>query len=506
MYTSLLLRRHLSPFRLNPPQINFICSTRRIRGKQTGAIYTAPPQTVPQPRTGEGSSHGFHRQLFAISEYSPGSAFFPPEGSHVFLKLQSFLRAQYSAFGFREVITPLLYKQTLWEKSGHWANYADDMFAVVGRGASRDAHDPDIEHGKDEKLGLKPMNCPGHCLLFDMKLKSYRDLPIRYADFSALHRNELTGTLSGLTRGRRFHQDDGHIFCTPEQVGDEIRSTLAFVNIVYNTFKLGDLKFVLSTRPEEKYLGNAEEWENAETQLKEALKQTGSPWTMNPGDGAFYGPKIDIVLSDKSGKEHQTATIQLDFQMPKQLDLKYALPHSDNNGTYMARPVLIHRAILGSLERFLALLIDHYDSRWPFWLSPRQANILTISRSHDSYAALVANRLTGAVSGLPATPRSLQEHTFAIDSDLSDRTLGKKIKLAEKSRYSFIIIVGDNEVATNTVNVRFAAQDTAEPIMTILSRILGESPAGNQQDLKKGIQLNIVQLEKLFMTLEKEFL
>ena len=273
----------------------------------TTTAAAAPPTPALDHRT-LAATHN----LFVTSPYSPGSPLILPNGAYVFQKLQAFLRAQYPQFGFQEVITPIIYKKSLWEKSGHWQNYAEDMFSVEGR---------DKKGEEEEEMGLKPMNCPGHCLLYSTDIKSYRDLPVRLADFSALHRNEISGSLTGLTRVRRFHQDDAHIFCRPDQILSEIEQTLKFVSMVYETFGLGPYKLLLSTRPKDSFIGSIEEWDRAEAQLTTALNNIGGEWAVNEGDGAFYGPKIDIVLKDSNGKEHQTATIQLDFQLPQRFDL-----------------------------------------------------------------------------------------------------------------------------------------------------------------------------------------
>ncbi|MCJ1373990.1 hypothetical protein MMC20_005220 [Loxospora ochrophaea] len=397
---------------------------------------------------------GAKLDLFSTSPYSPGSPLFHADGAHIFHKLQSFLRAQYPTYGIREVITPTIYKRSLWEKSGHWENYKDDMFEVSGRGATG-ANLDEKEIGEDESYGLKPMNCPGHCLLFKSQTRSYRDLPIRYADFSPLHRNEVSGALSGLTRVRRFHQDDGHIFCTPEQVGIEIKTTLDFVRMVYETFGLGQYKLVLSTRPKDKFIGNIKEWDQAETQLKEALNESGGKWEVNDGDGAFYGPKIDIILKDSDGKEHQTATIQLDFQLPLRFDLHYQGRSASAENTPQ-RPVIIHRAILGSFERFMALLIEHYKGRWPFWLSPRQAIILTVGNDSDvlDFAESAKKRLSRPTD-FGVSRRRIDAQTFLVDADLSDRSLSKKIVEARKLNYSILCVVGPQNLKDRSLNTEF---------------------------------------------------
>ncbi|KAI9743507.1 MAG: hypothetical protein M1818_002820 [Claussenomyces sp. TS43310] len=405
------------------------------------------------------------QELFTTSIYSPGSPLFLPNGARIFKKLTSFLGAQYADFGFQEVITPTIYKRSLWEKSGHWENYAEDMFAVHGRGASGEKEGRQI--GEDEEFGLKPMNCPGHCVLFASKQRSFRDMPIRFADFSPLHRNEISGALSGLTRVRRFHQDDGHIFCRPSQVAEEISKTLSFVKLAYDTFHLGPYRLALSTRPEDHYIGTREEWNGAEAALREALDASGQVWSVNEGDGAFYGPKIDIILKDSDGKEHQTATIQLDFQLPKRFDLNYIAPAPEleqkglitTDAELLAqsgpvRPVMIHRAILGSVERFMALLIEHYNGRWPFWLNPRQLMVVTVNDDEAvvGYAHSLGKTLQGGVDATDSTTvraRSVHEPILTVDIDDTPRSVRKKISEAKRKRYSAIIVVGPNDLKSD---------------------------------------------------------
>merc|ERR1711976_818569 len=293
---------------------------------------------------------GVQQDLFFFHELSPGSCFFQPKGAHIYNKLQSFIKEEYWKRGFQEVISPNIYNAKLWMTSGHWDHYADCMFRF------------DIEK---EQFGLKPMNCPGHCLIFDHGIRSWRDLPLRMADFGVLHRNELSGALTGLTRVRRFQQDDAHIFCMPEQIKDEMRGALDFLQHVYQIFGF-TYQLRLSTRPE-KFLGDIAVWDKAEKDLAESLDKMGIPWKLNPGDGAFYGPKIDITLQDALKRQHQCATIQLDFQLPIRFNLNYI----DEKGE-KKHPVMIHRAILGSVERMIAVLLESFGGKWPFWLSPRQ--------------------------------------------------------------------------------------------------------------------------------------
>ncbi|KAK0673375.1 hypothetical protein QBC41DRAFT_241875 [Cercophora samala] len=429
---------------------------------------TPPPPPPPETRLPpDHRTLGLHQKLFTTSIYSPGSAFFLPAGTRIFNRLVSFLRNQYVRYGFEEVITPLIYKKDLWAKSGHLENYAQDMYTVTGaRHASSEAEtETEAEAEADREYGLKPMNCPGHCLLFSSQKRSYRDLPIRYADFSPLHRNENTGSLTGLTRVRRFHQDDGHIFCRPVQIEDEIKKSLDFVKHTYATLGLGPYRLALSTRPDQ-YIGSLDDWEQAETSLQRALDNSGTDWAVNPGDGAFYGPKIDIVLSDSHGKEHQTATIQLDFQLPKRFELEYIAPAPalEQKGETTAdpellaeygpvRPVMIHRAVLGSVERLMALLIEHYDGKYPLWLNPNQIKIITLNDTGPvvEWANKVRERLLGIAEG-DVTPTHL-----AVDLDTSARPISVKKTDAVSAGASVVVTIGASEVEGKCVSVDMSA-------------------------------------------------
>lgn len=446
-----------------------------------------PPTSSSTPST-DYRTLGTAQDLFTTSVYSPGSPLFLPNGTHVINKLITFLRTQYLQYGFREVLTPTIYKRSLWEVSGHWQNYKDDMYEVRGRGAMGET---DGEAGEDESYGLKPMNCPGHCLLFKSQNHSYRELPIRYADFSPLHRNEVSGSLSGLTRVRRFHQDDGHIFCRPQQIKGEIASALGFVDMVMTTFGLGPYRLVLSTRPEKDFIGSLALWDSAEAQLREALDSTGREWAMNEGDGAFYGPKIDIQLQDQTGKYHQLSTIQLDMNLPQRFGLEYQVAEGEEDYNPAtpgrATPVLVHRANFGSLERFLALLIEQYAGRWPFWLSPRQGIILTVNQ--DEAVVQQAQEAAGMISGFRAlrpgdgtpTPLSSVDSTFLIDVDTSSTTLGKKIQRAKQMKYNLIFILGPKDVAQSRITMDVTGQlqsavaGHATKTQEILTRRVGEA-------------------------------
>ncbi|KAJ7291211.1 hypothetical protein C8J57DRAFT_1271824 [Mycena rebaudengoi] len=367
---------------------------------------------------------GKDQELFFFSDMSPGSCFFLPHGTRIYNTLLEFIRGEYFKRGYQEVITPNMYNVKLWETSGHWQNYNEDMFGL------------DVEK---EKWALKPMNCPGHCIVFGSRDRSWRELPIRMAEFGIIHRNEASGALSGLTRVRRFVQDDTHVFCMPNQVEDEISALFDFMEHVYGTFGLG-FQLELSTRPE-KFLGEIKTWDQAEAQLTSALnKRYPGKWEINPGDGAFYGPKIDIYIRDSLRRSFQCATIQLDFQLPERFDLKYRAGEEGGSNNLEARPVMIHRAILGSLERFIGIITEHFAGKWPFWLSPRQVTVIPVAVPYKEYASQVGERLSSI--GL------------FVDVDNGADTLQKKVRNAEIAQYNFILVVGEEEMNTQSVNVR----------------------------------------------------
>ncbi|KAG8192694.1 hypothetical protein JTE90_009719 [Oedothorax gibbosus] len=361
---------------------------------------------------------GKEQELFFFHELSPGSCFFQPKGAHIYNELISFIKEEYRKRGFQEVVSPNVYNSKLWETSGHWQHYADNMFSF------------EVEK---QTFALKPMNCPGHCLIFDTRPRSWRELPLRMADFGVLHRNEISGALTGLTRVRRFQQDDAHIFCTPEQISSEIKGCLEFLKHVYGVFGFS-FKLKLSTRPDD-YLGEIEMWNDAEKQLTESLEAFGEPWSLNPGDGAFYGPKIDITVTDALRRQHQCATIQLDFQLPIRFNLNYDSVAGEK------RPVIIHRAILGSVERMIAILTENYGGKWPFWLSPRQSIVVPVGPMFEDYAQKVSSEISKA--------------GFICDMDVDQGdTMNKKIRNAQIQQYNFIFVVGEREKTSNTVNVR----------------------------------------------------
>ncbi|XP_013860157.1 probable threonine--tRNA ligase 2, cytoplasmic [Austrofundulus limnaeus] len=363
---------------------------------------------------------GTEQELFFFDKVSPGSCFFLPKGAHIYNTLTDFIKSEYRRRGFTEVVTPTLYSTALWERSGHWEHYGKNMFTVTSEGS--------------QTFALKPMNCPAHCLMFEHRVRSWRELPVRWADFGALHRNELSGALGGLTRVRKFCQDDAHIFCTPEQLEEEIVACLDFVRSVYQVFGFS-FHCLLSTRPTP-CLGLPEQWDNAEQQLTRGLEQFGERWELNPGDGAFYGPKIDILIKDAIGRQHQCATIQLDFQLPIRFDLRYVSPDSE-----LCRPVMIHRAVLGSLERMIAILAENFAGKWPLWLSPAQVMVIPVGGSNESYSRQVVQQF--------------REAGFMVDmNDDQSSTLNKKIRSATLAQYNYIFVVGDKERESGTVNVR----------------------------------------------------
>ncbi|KAJ8267771.1 hypothetical protein COCON_G00129430 [Conger conger] len=362
---------------------------------------------------------GKQQDLFFFNEVSPGSCFFLPKGAHIFNTLTDFIKSEYRRRGFSEVMTPSLYSTALWERSGHWEHYSDNMFLVQ-------CH--------PHTYALKPMNCPAHCVMFEQRVRSWRELPLRWADFGALHRNELSGALTGLTRVRRFCQDDAHIFCAPEQLEEEMTSCLQFVRSVYRVFGFS-FRCLLSTRPTP-CLGEQGLWDSAEQQLEQSLQQFGEPWELNPGDGAFYGPKIDILIRDAIGRQHQCATIQLDFQLPIRFNLQYVGADGE-----MYRPVMVHRAVLGSLERMIAILAENFGGKWPFWLSPAQLMVIPVGGSTEDYARQVV--------------QSFREAGFMADLDAdTGTTLNKKIRAAQLAQYNYMLVVGEKERESGAVSVR----------------------------------------------------
>ncbi len=360
--------------------------------------------------------------LFTLHPWAPGATFWLSKGTTLYHALANYMREVLFPAGYVEVKTPLIFNKGLWETSGHWQHYRQNMFLVEAEG---------------EQMGVKAMNCPGHMLVFGSEMRSYRDLPLRLHEQTPLHRNEASGVLSGLTRVRQFSQDDAHCFVTQDQIGDEVEQLLRLVQRVYGDFGLA-YEVKLSTRPPE-FLGEVATWDHAEAQLKAALARAGQAYHLNEGDGAFYGPKIDFDVTDAIGRKWQCATIQLDYQLPERFDLKYI--GADNTEH---RPVVIHRAIFGSFERFIAMLIEHYAGAFPLWLAPVQVVVLPIADRHADYARQVGARLTEA--GLRATVDDRQEK------------VGYKIREAQMQKLPYMLVVGDREAAEGTVAVRSRAR------------------------------------------------
>jgi len=383
---------------------------------------------------------GRELDLYAFHDVSPGAPFWLPNGWTIVRELERFVREVLDARGYQEISTPILVNKRLWEQSGHWDYYRENMFLV---------------EAEEQIFSLKPMNCPESTLVYRHALRSYRDLPLRYADMGRLHRNERSGTLTGLMRVRQFTQDDGHIYCRLDQIQDEISAMLELIRDWYKTFVLQPV-FKLSTRPE-KSLGTDEQWQAAEGALKDALRANGLAFELNPGDGTFYGPKIDVDVLDALGRPWQVATIQVDFQQPDRFGLEYV----DSDGQ-AKRPVMIHRAIFGSFERFVGVLVEHYAGAFPTWLAPVQARVLPISEKHLDYARTVHGRLRAA----------------RIRAELDDRNekLGYRIRDAQVRKVPYMLVVGAREAENGTVSLRHRSGDDlgAVPIDRVLADLARE--------------------------------
>lgn len=364
---------------------------------------------------------GQRQKLFFFHKLSRGSCFFRPRGARIYNKLVEFIRNEYKQRNYLEVITPTIFDNDLWIKSGHWEHYKENLIKFKLN---------------NQDFSLKPMNCPGHCVMYqNLGTVFAHNLPIRLAEFGVLHRNELSGSLMGLTRVRRFQQDDGHVFCTPQQIGSEVEDCLQFAEKVYRTFNFNfDIK--LSLRPKN-YLGSSDRWDEAEESLRQALKRTDMSFVEEKEEGAFYGPKIDLIVKDQLQRSHQCATIQLDFQLPERFGLKYHKTQEDSE-----TPVMIHRAILGSFERFIAMVAENCRGRWPFWLSPLQAKVIPVTSDFDDYAIWVG--------------QELRKRGFWVDADTKRGNMKTKIKDSFSIPYNLVLVVGSREAGTKSVNVRLA--------------------------------------------------
>jgi threonyl-tRNA synthetase len=361
---------------------------------------------------------GQELELFTSMEEAPGMPFFLPNGMVVRNELENLWRKKHKRAGYQEIKTPIMMKQELWEQSGHWDHYHENMY---------------FSNVDEQNYAIKPMSCPGAVLIFISKRRSYRELPIRYAELGLVHRHELSGSLNGLLRVRAFTQDDAHIFARVDQIQSEIDKVLQLVDEFYSLFGF-DYKVELSTRPEE-FMGSEDMWDQAEFALESVLKSRGVNYQLNPGDGAFYGPKIDFHILDSLGRSWQCGTVQLDFQMPQKFNCSYV--GEDNN---LHVPVMIHRAIYGSIERFMAILIEHYAGEFPLWLAPVQAKIIPISDARADYAYDVKVQLEAA--GL------------RVEVDGRNEKMGLKIREAEKQKIPYMLVVGDKEVENRSVALR----------------------------------------------------
>ena len=362
---------------------------------------------------------GKELDLFSIQEEGPGFPFFHPKGTVVINRLVEFWRAEHARRGYSEIRTPLILDQELWVRSGHWDHYRENMYftEIDGR-----------------PFAVKPMNCPGGILVYKSRIRSYRDFPMRVAELGTVHRHERSGVLHGLMRVRSFTQDDAHLYVTPGQIKQEIIGIMDLVRFIYGDVFGFSYRVELSTRPE-KAMGDPLMWEKAERALQEALEEFGVPFRLNPGDGAFYGPKIDFHLEDCIGRTWQCGTIQLDFQMPEKFDMTYIGPDGNEH-----RPVMLHRTILGSLERFMGILIEHYAGAFPFWLSPIQVRIVPVKEEHSPYASEVESRLKGL--------------GYRVETDARDEKLGKKIRDAQVEKIPYMVVIGSREVENVTLSVR----------------------------------------------------
>lgn len=383
---------------------------------------------------------GIEHELFMFHETAPGMPYWLPKGVVLYNELIDFWRQEHRERGYQEIVSPILNKKELYITSGHFDHYWEDMFVA--------------DMGENEVYGVKAMNCPNAMIVFGSKSRSYRDLPLRLSDTDALHRYERSGTLNGLLRVREFRQDDAHIYVTEEQIGQEYEEVFKIVERFYSIFGM-KYKFRLGTRPES-FMGDVETWTNAEATLKSILEKSGKEYFVLEGDGAFYGPKVDILMNDVLGREWQMGTIQLDFQQPRRFNLEYAA----QDGTRKT-PVAIHRVIYGSMERFIGILIEHYAAAFPLWLSPVQVKVLPVSEKHNEYARSIL--------------KQLKEGGLRVEIDDANESLGKKIRNAKTEKVPYIFVVGEKEESTGTVSVETRqGSEGAQLIDAMVSRLKQE--------------------------------
>ena len=398
----------------------------------TGVVFSEKAQLLAHLEYLEESEKRSHQKLgkeldlFMFSEEAPGMPFYLENGLTIRNELQKFLRELQAKYDYKEVKTPLILNQRLWERSGHWDHYKNNMY---------------FTKVADEDYALKPMNCPGHCLIYKDRKRPYRDLPMRMAEFGQVHRHEFSGALNGLLRVRTFCQDDAHIFVRRNQIEQEIALALKIIDEVYKIFGF-EYGVELSTRPDD-FMGEIELWDEAEASLGKVLTDLGYKYNINEGDGTFYGPKIDIHIKDALNRSHQCATVQLDFQMPEKFDLTYV---DENNQE--AQPVMIHRAVFGSLDRFLGILIEHYAGAFPFWLAPKQVALISVAQTHES--------------GVEELFQEFHAAGIRVEKDLRNEKLGKKIREAELRKIPYILVIGDKELTEDTFAVRKHGSNTVK--------------------------------------------
>lgn len=419
----------------------------------TGVVFSEKAQLLAHLEYLEESEKRSHQKLgkeldlFMFSEEAPGMPFYLENGLTIRNELQKFLRELQAKYDYKEVKTPLILNQRLWERSGHWDHYKNNMY---------------FTKVADEDYALKPMNCPGHCLIYKDRKRSYRDLPMRMAEFGQVHRHEFSGALNGLLRVRTFCQDDAHIFVRRNQIEQEIALALKIIDEVYKIFGF-EYGVELSTRPDD-FMGEIELWDEAEASLGKVLTDLGYKYNINEGDGTFYGPKIDIHIKDALNRSHQCATVQLDFQMPEKFDLTYV---DENNQE--AQPVMIHRAVFGSLDRFLGILIEHYAGAFPFWLTPKQVALISVAQTHES--------------GVEELFQEFHAAGIRVEKDLRNEKLGKKIREAELRKIPYILVIGDKELTEDTFAVRKHGSNTVKQMSkaTFLSLLKQQLQEKNHQ-------------------------
>jgi threonyl-tRNA synthetase len=401
-------------------------------------------ERIEQARARDHRRLGPQLGIFMLREEAPGMPFWLPNGTTLLHLIEEEVQAQLGKRGYEEIATPHILDEELWHRSGHWENYRDAMYFM---------------QSDERRLALRPMNCPGACLVFDSARHSYRELPLRLAEFGRVSRNEREGVLHGLLRVRAFTQDDAHVYCTEEQIADEVADICEAIDELYARFGFDDVRVELSTRPE-KAMGSEEQWSRAEAALTEALERQGREYELNPGDGAFYGPKIDFHVTDALGRSWQCGTCQLDFQMPERFDLTYVGADDESH-----RPVMIHRALLGSMERFAGILIEHYAGRFPVWLAPVQAIVLAVADRHRPYAEEIVAELRAA--------------GIRVELDARSESVGKKIRDAELGRYPYMLVVGDREQEADAIAVRSHTDGElgAMPVAEFAARVRAQSAA-----------------------------